>query len=95
MQRHIEVYLAEPTSYFCLLLDGADDLFDSIDETDREFWKKGLHVFDAAWNPVPIDATYWPKGVALKFDFMYGLNELKQFANYEKRQGLINITIVQ
>lgn len=94
MQRHIELYLSKPTASFCLLLDGADDILD-FDEHDPLFWKKGLLFFDSEWKHIPTSQTILPRGVCIKFDFMYGINKDKEFVCHEKRQGILNITIVQ
>lgn len=94
MQRHIEIYLSQPTGGFCLLLDKADDLLDFY-EHDPLFLKKGLWVFDSEWKRIATSQTILPKGVVIKFDFTYGLNQQREFARHEKRQGLLNITIIQ
>lgn len=101
---HIEIYLPTPTGAFCILLDNADDILD-FDETDRDFWKKGLKVFDEKWKPLPycVSQTILPKGVELRFELNEGYVHLTNppgeqlEINWQAKmvQGLLNITIVQ
>lgn len=103
MQRHIEIYLAEPTSSFCLLLDGADEL-ELFNETDIHFWRKGLHVLDSRWKRLGccVSQTILQKGVLIEFEPQDITFPIKPKSNvkicpitgYPKVKGLLNITIV-
>lgn len=103
MERHIEIFIPYPTTCFCLLLDGADDLGD-FDEHDRDFWKKGIHIFDKDWKPVSTECiTHYTKGVEIVFGRSFGYftpnaphgQRLSIVEEKQQFQGVINITIVQ